>query len=294
MLSSGGGPTSQALTDRAPTGHAPTADTATPTDQCGRLGTNHKDTIDGGQADNFICGLDGKDQLTGGPGNDIIYGGPGADTIDGGRGNDVIYGGGGNDLIIGDRDNDKLFGGPNKDTLQGDTGNDTLNGGIGEDMCRQSLGHGKQRGCEWPNPLLACPVPNGYITDSFGADRGDHTHQGVDIMAKQGSPIYATMSGQKDDDGNSLGGKTVYVTNDTGFTYNAHLSKRTGGEGRFKVGDKIGEVGATGDAQGGAPHLHFEWHPGGGPAVDPYDYLIKACHGAGHAPIGLNATLPLD
>lgn len=264
----------------------------TPVDDCERLGTGKGDKIHGSKADNIICGFDGKDTLSGGSGNDVIYGGPGNDTIDGGKGVDKIYGGGGNDTILGGDKGDTLLGGPNRDQMRGDAGDDDLNGGIGEDTCRQNDGRGTQRNCEWPNPLLACPVPGGLITNSFGADRGDHKHQGVDIMADDGKPIFAVIGGNQENGRNTDGGLTVDLRNRTGFAYNAHLS-RLSPDGRVKAGDKIGEVGSTGNAQGGAPHLHFEWHPGGGDAIDPYPYLIKACNDA-NTPLQPVSMAPLD
>jgi murein DD-endopeptidase MepM/ murein hydrolase activator NlpD len=144
-----------------------------------------------------------------------------------------------------------------------------------------------------PNPLLVCPVgqPRGY-SDGFGAPRyggGYHPHGGVDIIAPQGTPIYATFPGTVRDASNGLGGISVIVTGSQGWTYNAHLVSiaRLGSVG---TGDVIGYVGATGDTS--TPHNHFEWHPYVipsnwpesaygydviGSAVNPYPLLTQVC-----------------
>jgi peptidoglycan LD-endopeptidase LytH len=130
-------------------------------------------------------------------------------------------------------------------------------------------------------PLQACPAPGSSFSDDFGAPRsGGRTHQGIDMLAPFGTPIRAAQSGRFQQDHNELGGigALVYAGNGD-YTYYAHMEGYAGvGNGAtVPAGAVIGYVGNTGDAQGGPPHLHFEYHPGGGAAVDPYSYLVALC-----------------
>lgn len=126
-----------------------------------------------------------------------------------------------------------------------------------------------------------CPVQGAVeFVDSFGAARsGGRGHQGVDMMAAQGTPTVAPVSGTVEHTDSGLGGLSWYVHGDDGNTYyGAHLSAyENTGVGWVAAGTVIGYVGATGNAAGGSPHLHFELHPGGGAAVDPYDLVASIC-----------------
>ena len=46
---------------------------------------------------------------------------------------------------------------------------------------------------------------------------------------------------------------------------------------RVAVGELVARNGATGNAPANAPHVHFEVHPGGGAAVNPYQLLLAVC-----------------
>ncbi len=132
------------------------------------------------------------------------------------------------------------------------------------------------------HPFALCPVQGPHaIADAFGiwvqrskARGGDHVHQGDDISAAMGTPIVAPFDGTAVAVPNKMGGLAVKVFGDYGYVYNAHLSSY-GKLGAVSKGDVIGYVGATGNA--GGPHDHFEWHPGNGPAADPYAFLLQVC-----------------
>jgi murein DD-endopeptidase MepM/ murein hydrolase activator NlpD len=119
--------------------------------------------------------------------------------------------------------------------------------------------------------------------DSFGAPRMmgtgyEHAHQGTDIMAPAGTPLLACERGLITVMGSDvLGGTKLWIKGESGTYYSyAHLSAFEEGLTVGQVveaGDVVGLVGTTGNARGGAPHLHFEIHPDGGMAVNPYPLL---------------------
>ena len=124
--------------------------------------------------------------------------------------------------------------------------------------------------------------------DSFGAPRADVAggwHHGEDIFAAKGTPLLAVTDGTLHTIGfNRIGGYRLWLRDGEGDEfYYAHLSAYSplAVEGRtVKAGDVIGFVGDTGDADGGAPHLHFEIHPasmlglGYDGVVAPYSILL--------------------
>jgi len=128
--------------------------------------------------------------------------------------------------------------------------------------------------------FVHCPI-NGWhsISDNFGITVRlpgvpVHRHMGNDILAEAGTPIVAPFDGLASGSSSELGGLEVRVEGSAGYVYNAHLSSY-GALGEVRAGTVIGYVGDTGDAT--TAHDHLEWHPYGGPAVDPYPYLSVSC-----------------
>ncbi len=120
--------------------------------------------------------------------------------------------------------------------------------------------------------------PNRFGDDWLAGRAGGRLHQGIDIFATSGTPLVAVADGSLFRVGyNGLGGWRLWLGDGAGTTYYyAHLSSFSpaASEGaQVARGTVIGFVGASGDAQGGSPHLHFEIHPGGGGPVRPFPII---------------------
>src|SRR5690554_1272013 len=147
-----------------------------------------------------------------------------------------------------------------------------------------------QMGLEFPfilkiysEPVYPFPVSGGENKNvkSFWADprdAGSRSHEGIDIFADRGTPVIAVANGRISDVGDrGLGGKQVWLR-DKSFkntVYYAHLDSIAVSKGqRVKMGDTLGFVGNTGNAETLPPHLHFGIYKTKG-AINPFPFIRK-------------------
>jgi murein DD-endopeptidase MepM/ murein hydrolase activator NlpD len=133
--------------------------------------------------------------------------------------------------------------------------------------------------------LQAFPVQGRCgFTDSWQAPRpGGRKHEGVDIIGARGLAIYAVADGviTKMLTGGALSGNSIRLTiGDGTYFFYAHLDGFAAGLSAgqsVRAGQVIGYLGATGATSN---HLHFEVHPQGGAAVNPYPIVkaVDACN----------------
>ena len=131
--------------------------------------------------------------------------------------------------------------------------------------------------------LQAFPVQGRCgFSDSWKAPRpGGRQHEGVDIIANRGTPLLAVSDGAitraYDAATSSLSGNALRLTTADGtYFFYAHLDSIAPGitaGTAVKAGQVIGFVGSTGNTN--TNHLHFEVHPKGGAAVNPFP-IVKA------------------
>jgi murein DD-endopeptidase MepM/ murein hydrolase activator NlpD len=126
------------------------------------------------------------------------------------------------------------------------------------------------------------PVRTGPATRVQFAQRFEMgVHEGIDVFGPAGAELIAVADGKVRQTKNEKGGFVVYLEEPDGTRYYyAHLDAFAyplpeGERRNVKAGDVLGYMGTSGNAKGKAPHLHFEWRPGGGAKRDPFPVLTR-------------------
>jgi murein DD-endopeptidase MepM/ murein hydrolase activator NlpD len=119
------------------------------------------------------------------------------------------------------------------------------------------------------------PMEAGVISSEFG-QRSSKPHEGIDIAADIGEPIFAASSGTVIYSGNGMrgyGNSLILRHADSTTTLYAHAAALDAKQGaNVSRGTRIATVGSTGRSTG--PHLHFEVRVGETP-VDPRSVLPR-------------------
>jgi len=106
-------------------------------------------------------------------------------------------------------------------------------------------------------------VTKEQLVDSFDEARGSRRHDALDILAPRGTPVVSAADGRLlRMISSENGGLMVYATDasERFILMYAHLDRYASGltEGMvLRRGDRLGDVGTTGNAPPNTPHLHF-------------------------------------
>jgi murein DD-endopeptidase MepM/ murein hydrolase activator NlpD len=125
---------------------------------------------------------------------------------------------------------------------------------------------------------MACGFPRWHSKNGgYGyEDARDWTHVGVDLYAYEGTPAVSPVQGLVVASGyGDSPGWNVRIEDATGRVHVLmHFKGRpTVNEGdRVRSGQTIGQVGRTGNASGGGPHIHYEIRDADG-TIDPMPWL---------------------
>mgnify|MGYP001274113055 CR=1 FL=1 len=123
-------------------------------------------------------------------------------------------------------------------------------------------------------PKFALPVAQHGLSAYYGQAGANwmSLHTGIDFPVNYGTPVMAATDGTVRTQWDPSYGNMVIVTAPDGTeTWYCHLASAKIRSGSVKAGDVIAYSGNSGNSTG--PHLHFEVHPGGGPAIDPLAWL---------------------
>ena len=127
---------------------------------------------------------------------------------------------------------------------------------------------------------VVSPVSSNVITSPFGPrpnDKGwSDPHKGIDLRAREGEPIFASMPGKVIFTGGDYGTIAVDHGDDVKTRY-MHLSNIKVDDGDMvDAGEKIGQAGGQGPKgpRTYAPHLHYEIFRGD-QRIDPEPFLEK-------------------
>ena len=111
----------------------------------------------------------------------------------------------------------------------------------------------------WIKPLKSYTIPSAFGMRIHPIHKVERFHEGVDMAAPQGTPIYAAKSGKVTTTSYQAGGAGYYVSINHGDGFASiymHMTNYIVKPGQHvSTGQVIGYVGSTGGSTG--PHLHF-------------------------------------